>query len=619
MGQLSSSVDPQAANDLTPRDWVLDKIAEGGGVTFDAVLEQTITVPGSPSAGARYLIGPNVSSGPGAWQGKANNIAQWDGSAWVFTAPVDGGQTFVRGGSGDFADGIVRYTDTTSPASWVLAGNLSGALVASLNLSDIASASAARGNLGLGTLATQSSVSLSTDVSGVLGTSNGGTGAALPGDARTNLGLVIGTDVQAQDAGLQAIAALPTTDGGFIVGNGSTFVSENGATARTSLGLGTAAVEGVATSLSTTASKILKVASSNLASGDFLKMDSAGLIVAGAAGTGTVTSITPAGDNGNGSAITTSATLSVLGGEGIDTSVSGTILTVSGEDATVSNKGVASFATANFVVASGAVSIKSGGVDLTDEVTGTLPAGNGGTGLTSIATLLNSNVTPTSLGLVIGTNVQAYDADLTALAGISSADGNFIVGSASGWVPESGATVRTSLGLGTAATYAVSTGLTPGTLPSISSSTPAPSAAVALNSSGQLIAASISSTDVTGYGTFTAPIKVAATYLAASSAVTAAPSSISVASEEYVYDLSALSATSSFVLPAPAAGDVGKSIRVKVLGGMSSANKMTITVSGGDKFDGLATIDFEQNYATLDFMAIQAGTGAGINAYRLAG
>jgi len=45
-----------------------------------------------------------------------------------------------------------------------------------------------------------------------------------------------------------------------------------------------------------------------------------------------------------------------------------------------------------------------------------LPASSGGTGLTSIATLLNSNVTPATLGLVIGTNVQAWDADLDALA-----------------------------------------------------------------------------------------------------------------------------------------------------------------------------------------------------------
>lgn len=52
----------------------------------------------------------------------------------------------------------------------------------------------------------------------------------------------------------------------------------------------------------------------------------------------------------------------------------------------------------------------------------------------------------------IGSTVQAYDADLAAIAGLSSADGNFIVGSAGGWVAESGATARTSLGLGSLAT-----------------------------------------------------------------------------------------------------------------------------------------------------------------------
>jgi hypothetical protein len=48
--------------------------------------------------------------------------------------------------------------------------------------------------------------------------------------------------------------------------------------------------------------------------------------------------------------------------------------------------------------------------------------------------------------------VQAYDADLTALGGLAKTNGNFIVGNGTTWVAESGATARTSLGLGSIAT-----------------------------------------------------------------------------------------------------------------------------------------------------------------------
>ena len=70
------------------------------------------------------------------------------------------------------------------------------------------------------------------------------------------------------DAQLQDVAGLAVTDSGFIVGDGSNFVLEPGATVRTSLGLGTAAT--LDTGISNT--NVAKF-TSGVADNDFLRVD----------------------------------------------------------------------------------------------------------------------------------------------------------------------------------------------------------------------------------------------------------------------------------------------------------------------------------------------------------
>ena len=61
--------------------------------------------------------------------------------------------------------------------------------------------------------------------------------------------------------------------------------------------------------------------------------------------------------------------------------------------------------------------------------------------------------TPAQIG------AQPLDTDLTAIAALSNADNNFIVGNGSTWVAESGATARASLGLTSAAVQLYEAGL----------------------------------------------------------------------------------------------------------------------------------------------------------------
>lgn len=69
------------------------KSIQAGQEWQNSVLDKDLTAPpGSPSTGDRYLLGTSTATSTmtGAWAGHDGEIAEWNGTAWVFTSPTAG-------------------------------------------------------------------------------------------------------------------------------------------------------------------------------------------------------------------------------------------------------------------------------------------------------------------------------------------------------------------------------------------------------------------------------------------------------------------------------------------------------------------------------------------------
>lgn len=138
------------------------------------------------------------------------------------------------------ADGVEWVSSTDAALNGSLTPTDGGFVVGDGSDFVVETGSTARSSLGLGTIATQSASSVAItggSITGItdLAVADGGTGASTAADARTNLGLVIGTDVQAYDAELAALAGVTSAADKvpYFTGSGTASVADLSSFGRT--------------------------------------------------------------------------------------------------------------------------------------------------------------------------------------------------------------------------------------------------------------------------------------------------------------------------------------------------------------------------------------------------
>ncbi len=250
--KITSLATPTASTDAATKGYV-DSTSQGLDVkdsvkvatTANITLSGTQTIDGvAVSADERVLVKDQSTA-------SQNGLYLCKASTWERTTDLAAGAnaagmfTFVEQGTVNAENGFVCTSDSGSAV--VATNNLvyaqfsgAGQITAGNGLEKSGNTLSVdlKSNGGLVIESAEIAVDLAaSSITGTLAIGDGGTGATSASAARTALGVAIGSDVQAFDAQLSDIAGLTPTDSNFIVGNGSNFVLESGATARASLGV----------------------------------------------------------------------------------------------------------------------------------------------------------------------------------------------------------------------------------------------------------------------------------------------------------------------------------------------------------------------------------------------